>query len=109
MLCHFLRFSELVNLKRSDISFSDICLDFFIEKVKPIALLEGSYVLIARTNKHTCPVRTLERYLSMSTIYINSNEFIFRPLTLCSNPRNLKLRGSKPMSSLGQERFCYQF
>ena len=94
----FLRFSELVNLRRSDISFSEICVNLFIEKSKTDRFREVSNVLIARTNKHTCPVKMLERYLSMSKIDISSNEFIFRPLTFCSNSHSFKLRGSKPLS-----------
>lgn len=94
----FLRFSELVHLRRSDIVINEISVNLFVQKSKTDRFRKGSNVLISRTYTSTCPVTMLERYLYMYKIDNNSNEFIFRSLSFCKKSQSFKLRGNNPLS-----------
>ncbi|XP_076093969.1 integrase/recombinase xerD homolog [Mytilus galloprovincialis] len=94
----FLRFSELVNLKRSDIQFYSTYVSLFIEKSKTDQHREGSRVLIAKTSSITCPVSMLHTYLSQANIAIDSNEFIFRAVSFRKKTNTYALRGNVPLS-----------
>ena len=94
----FLRFSELVSLKRSDIHFHASHANIFIAKSKTDQLREGNSVLIVRTNSDTCPVHMLKSYLLQANIANNSQEFIFRSVTFCNSTNTYILRGSSPLS-----------
>jgi len=94
----FLRFSELANLRRSDLEFCNSHVSLFIQKSKTDRYRAGTHVLIARTSNNTCPVNMLEKYLSLSSIDIGSSEFIFRSLCFCKKSNSYKLRGVNPLS-----------
>lgn len=95
----FLRFSELINLKRSNICIFDSHVSLFIERSKTDVYKEGSTVVISRTPNDTCPVAMLERYLRKANIMPSSEEFIFRSLLYCKKSKSYKLRnGNKPLS-----------
>ena len=94
----FLRFSELVHLRRSDIVINEISVNLFVQKSKTDRFRKGSNVLISRTYTSTCPVTMLERYLYMYKIDNNSNEFVFRSLSFCKKSQSFKLRGNNPLS-----------
>jgi site-specific recombinase XerD len=64
----FLRFSELVNLKRSNIKFYSDHVNLNIEKSKTDIYREGKDVIISATNNYTCPVAMLSRYLLLANI-----------------------------------------
>jgi integrase len=57
LICYscFLRFSELVNLRRSDITFFPTYIKLFLVKDKTDVYREGRDVLIAKTGLPTCP------------------------------------------------------
>ena len=74
----FLRFDELVNIRRSDIFMQEMQIKLYISKGKTDQLKSGSWVVIAKTNKETCPVKYLQMYLSVFNIHENSDEFIFQ-------------------------------
>jgi integrase len=86
LLCYsgFLRFSELVNLRRSDITFFPTYIKLFLVKSKTDVYREGRDVLIAKTGLPTCPVNMLNRYLNLASIENKSQEFIFS-LYICLN------------------------
>ncbi|XP_076080334.1 uncharacterized protein LOC143051258 [Mytilus galloprovincialis] len=94
----FLRFSEMVNLKRSDLNFTDIHVSLLIQKSKTDHYREGTQVLIAKTDTQTCPVSMLEKYLLLSNIDAPSSDYIFRSIYLCKKSKSYKLRGLKPLS-----------
>ena len=94
----FLRFSELVNLRRSDLEFFNTHVSLFIQKSKTDRYREGTHVLIARTYNVTCPVTMLEKYLSLARIDSLSSEFIFRSLSFCKKSNCFLLKGVKPLS-----------
>ncbi|XP_062576265.1 integrase/recombinase xerD homolog [Saccostrea cucullata] len=94
----FLRFSELVHLKRSDICFYGNYMTLTIQKSKTDRYKEGSNVVVSCTNEITCPVRITRRYLSLANINDQSNEYLFRSITYCKNSNTYKLRGEKCLS-----------
>ena len=77
----FLRFNEIANLKRSDIVIYNTHTAIFLEKSKTDKYREGSWVLISRTNTHTCPVRILEKYIDMCGIEEDADKFVFCSLS----------------------------
>ena len=88
----FLRFNELVNIKRSDIHFRKAYLKLFIEKSKTDLYRDGSWVLIAKTGSLTCPYNMIRHYLKLANIPKASEEFIFRGLTYFRKSKEHKLR-----------------
>lgn len=95
----FLRFSEIVNIRRSDISFQDQHVSIFIQKSKTDKYNEGSRVCIAETGTKTCPVYFLRRYLKLAGIESSSDEYIFRQITYLKKAASFKLRHTnKPLS-----------
>lgn len=95
----FLRFSELINLKRSNICIFDSHVSLFIERSKTDVYKEGSTVVISRTPNDTCPVAMLEKYLRKANIMPSSEEFIFRSILYCKKSKSYQLRnGNKPLS-----------
>ena len=55
----FLRISELLNIRRSDIVFHDNCISLFVEKTKTYRYREGSYIVKSCKNEVSCLVRML--------------------------------------------------
>lgn len=100
LICYsgFLRFSELVNLRRSDITFFPTYIKLFLVKSKTDIYREGRDVLIAKTGLPTCPVNMLIRYLNLANIENTSQEFIFSPLYLSKSENVYKLRKSCQLS-----------
>lgn len=94
----FLRFSELVSIRRSDIVFNSDHIAVFIAKSKTDIYRDGNWRLIARTSCDTCPVNMLERDLNRADIKPDSEEFVFRSLSYCKRCKNCKLRGSNALS-----------
>ena len=79
----FLRSSELLAIKRSDIIIDNTHMSIFFEHSKTDIFRDGAWVLISRTNSELCPVMNTERYLKWASIQDDSDKFIFRNLTKC--------------------------
>jgi integrase len=94
----FLRFSELVNLKRSDIFFYDDHFSLFISKSKTDQFKTGTCVNVSRTENITCPYNMLKLYLQVAAISDDSNCFIFRAVSFCKKSGTFKLRNTGPLS-----------
>ena len=95
----FLRFNEVANLKRSDISFHETYMKIFIAKSKTDIYREGAHVLIAKTGSTSCPYRVLKKYLELANIPENSNDYVFRAISLVKKQDRYKLRmNNKPIS-----------
>lgn len=94
----FLRFSELANLKRSNITFQDQFVQLYLEQSKTDIYREGKDVLISRTDNITCPVTMLNRYLTAAGIPPDSSDYIFRGLTYFKNDNSYRLRNSGKLS-----------
>ena len=74
----FLGYSELANIKLCYISFEDTHMAINIVRSKTDVYKEGRKLCIARTHCVTCPVHSLEQYLKMLDVDINSQEYLFR-------------------------------
>lgn len=100
LICYagFLRFSELVNLKRSNVKFYADHVNLYIEKSKTDVYREGKDVVISATKNPTCPVAMLSRYLVLANIPEGSNAYIFRSISYCSKTSTYKLRKSGNLS-----------
>lgn len=86
LLCFagFLRNKELINIKRSDVSFFSDHIEIFIESSKTDIYRDGTKIVIAKLFSDLCPVRNLELYFSLAGI-----QKIYR--VMCLLPlRNLK-------------------
>ena len=93
-----MRFSELVNIRRSHITFHESHLSLFIPKSKTDVLHRGNEVLISKTDKDTCPVSMLRLYLQTANINELDDCFIFRSISFCKKSNSFKLRGTQPLS-----------
>ena len=90
--CDFLRYSEALNIRRSDIDFQSSHMKIFIEKSKTDIYRNRNWIYIARGNSELCPVATLQRYLNMTEINEYSDKFIFRSITSHRNHQHRTLR-----------------
>ena len=80
----FLRFDELVNIRRSDIIFEDKQIQLFIQKSKTDQLKTGSWLVIM--------------YLSAFEVPSSSNEFIFRKVSFLKKSNTYVLRDGNHIS-----------
>ncbi|XP_033755155.1 uncharacterized protein LOC117338074 [Pecten maximus] len=94
----FLRFSELVNIKRSDLEFFQKYMTIIIPRSKTDVHGSGSELVISRTATDLCPVSMVERYLNAAHILPNSTDYIFRQLSYCKLSNCYRLRNSGPLS-----------
>lgn len=96
----FFRINEVLQLKRSDIHVFDAYCTAHISKSKTDTLRQGNEVLLARTNRVTCPVSLLERYFKSANIDDTSPEHLFRPVYFISKDNKYVLRTpkDKPLS-----------
>jgi integrase len=104
----FLRFNEVISLRRNDIVFKRDHIEIFIRESKTDQLKKGQKILISKTNNDTCPVKALEKYLLLSGISESSEEFLFRKISFCSKSKTYKLREGNPISyTRAREIFLY--
>ncbi|XP_062621054.1 uncharacterized protein LOC134282664 [Saccostrea cucullata] len=95
----FLRFSEIVNIRYSDICIQTNCVEINIVKSKTDVYKTGHKVCIARTFCDTCPVNMLEKFLKLSNADMHSPLFLFRSLSFCKKFQTYKLRSdNRPIS-----------
>jgi integrase len=85
----FLRFSELVNLRRSDIQFYYDYVALFIAKSKTDKYKQGNCVNISKSGKFTCPYEMLKLYLQKANIPADSDCYIFRAIKFCKKSKKL--------------------
>lgn len=74
----FLRYEELSSLRCSDITFLDGYVKFFINKSKTDQYRQGNEILISTGVTSACPVKMLQRYISLGNIDIFSDHFLFK-------------------------------
>ena len=95
----FLRFAELVALKRSDIRFKHTHLCVTIRKSKTDVYRDGHTLVIARTGSDICPYGLLKRYLKVAKIDSHSHAYIFRGVCKGHGKSQYCLRtGNTPLS-----------
>jgi hypothetical protein len=67
------RFNELCSIRACDIrSFTTYC-SIFLESSKTDQLREGALINIARTERVTCPVCALEKYISAAGFQLDDD------------------------------------
>ena len=97
-LCRIFRFNELVQLRRCDFQFEDSFMRIFVQRCKNDIYRDRAWVVIANTFKRTCPVLLTLRYFAVASFSEDSEDFMFRPLSLCSSNGSYRFRGSVPLS-----------
>ncbi|XP_062582000.1 uncharacterized protein LOC134243775 [Saccostrea cucullata] len=74
----FLRFEELSSLRCSDLTFMDGYVKISINKSKTDQYRQGNEILISAGVTSACPVKMLNRYISLGSIDISSGHFLFK-------------------------------
>ena len=74
----FLRFSEVVKLRRCDIIISKTFLSRFIEKSKTDVYREGIWVYLTKLDTALCPTELVSQYFKKRNIRDNCQKYIFR-------------------------------
>ena len=92
----FLRFSELIELKTSDVTFREDAMVIKISHSKNDQLRRGDEVIIARSDRATCPVAYLESYLRRTGTSLQEQRFVFRPI--CNSKKGEHLRDAGNIS-----------
>ena len=62
----FFRFSELSQINACDVKFFPSYVSIFLESSKTDQFRDGAWIVMARSDLPTCPVRALEEYISLS-------------------------------------------
>lgn len=94
----FLRYSEIAQLKIRDVAIFDSHLSLTIRKSKTDQYRKGNEVVIDRSNKVTCPVHNLERYMRLASINSDhSTHYLFRPIVHAQTGGKL-ITQNKPLS-----------
>jgi integrase len=102
----FLRYDELSSLKICDVVWCHSHIKLFIERSKTDQFREGAWVVIAPTGRPTCPVNMLHQYLKCAGISdLQSNDFLFRPITYLKSSGLFTLRKGKVSYSRCREIF----
>ena len=95
----FFRYSELANLRTSHFIFHDTHVEVSVEESKTDVYRRGNKVIIARTGNDLCPVKWLKKYLDLADLHLESDLFIFRPLTFFKSKGVYKLnKNNTPLS-----------
>ena len=92
----FLRFDELINIRRCDLEVYVSHVNIFIVKSKTDIYRQGAWALIGATNSITCPVLALNRYLQAAGLDNPEDEqFLFRPVNYCKSKDSYQLRNGQ--------------
>jgi len=95
----FLRFNEVVSLKRSDLDFSDNSIVVNLRRSKTDQYKKGDNVVIAKTEpEELCPVHCIKAYLTAASIPGGSSDFLFRNVYMSKKSNSYQLRKGNHMS-----------
>ena len=76
----FFRFSELCHIKACDVKFFPSYVSIFLESSNCDQFQDGAWIVIARTDLPTCPVKALEDYISAAQINLSEDRTEDLPL-----------------------------
>ena len=93
----FLRCSELLNIRCSDVAFQKSLMSIFIKKSKTDIYRDGQWVVIARTNSRLCPVKNLEMFFRWCGFTEGCTDFIFCNLSKTKNGHKVR-NGDKALT-----------
>ena len=91
----FFRFSELSQIKACDVRFFPSYASIFLESSKTDQFRDGAWIVIARSDLPTCPVKALEAYVSAAQIDLSEDLPLFRAL---ATPRSKEMVRSQGIS-----------
>ena len=100
----FLRYEELSSLRCSDVKFLDGYVKIFINKSKTDQYRQGNEILISAGVTSACPVKMLQRYISLGNIDIFSDHFLFK--SVFKSKEGLKLIYKNKKLSYTRAREC---
>ena len=86
----FLRFSEVVKLRRCDIIIYKTFLSIFIEKSKTDAYREGSWVYLTKLDTALCPTELVSQCFKKGNIKDNCQKYIFRHIITTKSHSKLR-------------------
>ena len=74
----FFRFSQLSHIKACVVKFFPSYAPIFLESSKTDQFCDGAWIVIARSDLPTCPVKALEAYISAAQIDFSEDLPLFR-------------------------------
>ena len=86
----FFRSQEVLKLKVGDINFENDYISIFLEFSKTDQYRDGSWVLIAKTSKITCPYTVLKRYMCKADLFKELETPLFR--NICKTNKGFKVK-----------------
>ena len=93
----FLRFSEVINLKNSDVILKETHMSIFIEKSKTGVYREGYWMHLSKLQSTLCPIKLFKSYIEAAKVKKSEEKFIFRQI--CHSRQGFKLKDlDKPIS-----------
>ena len=92
----FLRFDEVISLKWSHIEFHDCFFSLFIPRSKTDQRAQGKTVVVAKSDKCTCPYGMLSRFKSLSNA--DQDDFIFTKMQFFKSKGLYQRRAGQPIS-----------
>lgn len=93
----FLRSTELLNIKRSDVIFEGTHMNVFIESSKTDKYRDGAWLVISNTGTPLCPVANLKRYIEWANYSDDLDGYLF--CNLSATKSGYKLRNTKKAMS----------
>ena len=86
----FLRFSEVIKLRRCDVIKSKTFLSIFIEKSKTDVYREGSWIYLTKLDTVLCPIELVSQYFKKGNIRDNCQKYIFRGIITTKSNSELR-------------------
>ena len=86
----FLRFSEVIKLRRCDVIKSKTFLSIFIEKSKTDVYREGSWIYLTKLDTVLCPIELVSQYFKKGNISDNCQKYIFRGIITTKSHSKLR-------------------
>ena len=86
----FLRFNEVVKLRRCDIIINKTFLSLFIEKSETDVYREGSWVYLTKVDTALCPIELISHYFKKGNIRDNYQKCIFRGIITTKSHSKLR-------------------
>lgn len=88
----FFRFSELCHIKACEVKFFPLYVFIFLESSKTDQFRIGSWIIIARSDLPTCPVKALKNYITASQIELFEDLPVFKARALATPRSKQKVR-----------------
>ena len=84
----FLRFSEVIHLKCSDIILKETRMSFFIEKSRTDVYREGYWMDLSKLQSALCPIKLFREYIEAPKIKESEQKFILGRFVIVNKTLN---------------------